>query len=161
MLNNICCWAPGRASSLGPHGWQHTMLPCPSLFPGVCSNLCALNQWHIFKLFPPNLKLRPGKSNGAVRTVEGEEIRKCLGIQVPSPHFRVCSLGAFFRVAFRQVLTCMTGTGCRSHKELWESRTGYITRGILWQMKRRDSSFKTMNHFKIVAVEHEIKHDFP
>ena len=128
ILNNIyiyilhICWTtyvvghPVVPSSLGPHGWHHTMLPCPSLFPGVCSNLCALNQWHIFKLFPPNLKLRPGKSNGAVRTVEGEEIRKCLGIQVPSPHFRVCSLGAFFRVAFRQVLTCMTGTGCRSHK---------------------------------------------
>ena len=31
--------------SLQPHGLQHARLPCPSLFSGVCSNSCALNQW--------------------------------------------------------------------------------------------------------------------
>ena len=31
--------------SLQPHGLQHTRLPCPSLSPRVCSNLCPLNQW--------------------------------------------------------------------------------------------------------------------
>ena len=30
---------------LGPHGLQHTRLPCPSLSPGVCSNWCPLSQW--------------------------------------------------------------------------------------------------------------------
>ena len=33
------------SNSLQPHGLQHTMLPCPSLFPGVCSNPCPLSQW--------------------------------------------------------------------------------------------------------------------
>ena len=32
-------------SWLWPHGLQHTRLLCPSLFPGVCSNSCPLNQW--------------------------------------------------------------------------------------------------------------------
>ena len=30
---------------LRPHGLQHTRLPCPSLFPRVCSNSCSLSQW--------------------------------------------------------------------------------------------------------------------
>ena len=33
------------SDSLQLHGLQHTMLPCPSLFPGVCSNPCPLSQW--------------------------------------------------------------------------------------------------------------------
>ena len=32
-------------SSLHPHGLQHARLPSPSLFPGVCSNLCPLSWW--------------------------------------------------------------------------------------------------------------------
>ena len=31
-------------NSLRPHG-QHARLPCPSLSPGVCSNLCLMSQW--------------------------------------------------------------------------------------------------------------------
>ena len=31
--------------SLPPRGLQHTRLPCPSPFPGVCSNSCPLSQW--------------------------------------------------------------------------------------------------------------------
>ena len=31
-------------NSLRPHG-QHARLPCPSLSPGVCSNLCLLSRW--------------------------------------------------------------------------------------------------------------------
>ena len=27
------------------HGLQHPRLPCPSLFPRVCSNSCLLSQW--------------------------------------------------------------------------------------------------------------------
>ena len=30
---------------LWPHGLQHTTFPCPSLFPGVCSNTCPLSWW--------------------------------------------------------------------------------------------------------------------
>ena len=30
---------------LQPHGLQHTRLPCPSLFPGVCLNSCPLSRW--------------------------------------------------------------------------------------------------------------------
>ena len=31
------------SSSLWPHGLQHIRLPCPSLFPGICSNSCTLS----------------------------------------------------------------------------------------------------------------------
>ena len=31
--------------SLGPHGLQHTRLPCPSPAPGVCSNSSTSSQW--------------------------------------------------------------------------------------------------------------------
>ena len=31
--------------SLQPHGLWHTKLPCPSLYPWVCSNSCSLSQW--------------------------------------------------------------------------------------------------------------------
>ena len=33
------------SDSLWPHGLQHARLPCPSLSPGVCSNLCPLSGW--------------------------------------------------------------------------------------------------------------------
>ena len=32
------------SKSLRAHGLQHTRLPCPSLFSGVCSNSCPLSQ---------------------------------------------------------------------------------------------------------------------
>ena len=32
-------------NSLRPHRLQHIRLPCPSLSPGVCSNLCPSSQW--------------------------------------------------------------------------------------------------------------------
>ena len=38
-----CCWV--MSYSLGPHGLQHTKLPCPSSTPGACSNSCPLSQW--------------------------------------------------------------------------------------------------------------------
>ena len=31
--------------SLQPQGLQHSSLPCPSLFPRVCSNSCPLSRW--------------------------------------------------------------------------------------------------------------------
>ena len=33
------------SNSLQPQGLQHTRLPCPSSFPGVCSNSCPSSQW--------------------------------------------------------------------------------------------------------------------
>jgi len=33
------------SDSLGAHGLQHSMFPCPSLSPGVGSNSCSLNWW--------------------------------------------------------------------------------------------------------------------
>ena len=33
------------SDSLRPHGLQHARLPCPSLTPRACSNLCPLNGW--------------------------------------------------------------------------------------------------------------------
>ena len=33
------------SDSLQPHELQHTRIPCPLLFPGVCSSSCPLNQW--------------------------------------------------------------------------------------------------------------------
>ena len=33
------------SDSLHPHELQHSRLPCPSLSPGVCSNLCPLSWW--------------------------------------------------------------------------------------------------------------------
>ena len=33
------------ASFVTPHELQHTTLPCPSLYPGACSNTCPLSWW--------------------------------------------------------------------------------------------------------------------
>ena len=33
------------SNSLWPHGLQHARLPCPSLTPGTCANLCPSSQW--------------------------------------------------------------------------------------------------------------------
>ena len=33
------------SNTLGPHGLQHTRLPCPSATPRDCSNSCPSSQW--------------------------------------------------------------------------------------------------------------------
>ena len=33
------------SDSLWPHGLQHTSIPCPSLFPRVCSDSCPSSRW--------------------------------------------------------------------------------------------------------------------
>ena len=43
LLLLFCCSVV--SDSLQPHRLQHTRLPCPSLFPGVCSNSCPLSRW--------------------------------------------------------------------------------------------------------------------
>ena len=44
-LLNTCCLCLVVSDSLWPCGLQHSRLPCHSLSPGVCSNLCPLSQW--------------------------------------------------------------------------------------------------------------------
>ena len=34
----------GRSDTLRPHGLHHARLPCPSPFPGACSNSCPLSR---------------------------------------------------------------------------------------------------------------------
>ena len=36
---------PVVSDSLRPHGLQHARLPCPSPYPGPCSNSCPLSPW--------------------------------------------------------------------------------------------------------------------
>ena len=43
------CFFVAKPNSLQPQGLQHTRLPCPSLFPRVCSNSCD-----IVSMMPPN-----------------------------------------------------------------------------------------------------------
>ena len=40
-----CCSVTARSNSLWSHELQHARLPCPSLYPRVCSNSCPLSWW--------------------------------------------------------------------------------------------------------------------
>ena len=40
-----CCSVTKSYWTLQPHGLQHSRLPCPSLFPRVCSDSCQLSPW--------------------------------------------------------------------------------------------------------------------
>ena len=42
---SCCCLVVKLCPTLQPHGLQYARLPCPSLSPWVCSNLCSLSQW--------------------------------------------------------------------------------------------------------------------
>ena len=50
------------SNSLQLHGLQDTRLPCPSLSPGVCSNLCLLSRWCIQPSHPLSLLSPPAFS---------------------------------------------------------------------------------------------------
>ena len=43
-LKGVVVQSLSVSDSLQPHGLQHARPPCPSLSPGVCSNLCPLSQ---------------------------------------------------------------------------------------------------------------------
>ena len=43
--NTHYCSVAKSCANLGPHGLQHTRLPCPSPSPRVCSDSCPLSQW--------------------------------------------------------------------------------------------------------------------
>ena len=66
------------SDSLGPHGQQHTRLPCPTLSPGVCSNSCPWSHWCHPTISPsvtpsppapnlPQLRVLPSKSALCIR----------------------------------------------------------------------------------------------
>ena len=40
-----CCWVAESCLTVQPHGLKHAGRPCPSLFPGVCTNSCPLSWW--------------------------------------------------------------------------------------------------------------------
>ena len=40
-----CCSVAKLCPTLQPSGPQHTRLPCPSVFPKVCSESCRLSRW--------------------------------------------------------------------------------------------------------------------
>ena len=40
-----CCSVTQLCLILQPHGLEHTRLPCPSLYPRLCSNSCPLSRW--------------------------------------------------------------------------------------------------------------------
>ena len=44
---------------LGPHGLQHTRLPCPSLSPRTSSNLCPFSWWYHTTLLPSSIPFFP------------------------------------------------------------------------------------------------------
>ena len=44
-MHICCCSVIKLCPTLQPHGLQHPRLPCPSLFPRVCSNSCPLCRW--------------------------------------------------------------------------------------------------------------------
>ena len=58
VLNDIQSLSHVRV--FAPHGPQHSRLPCPSLSPWVCSNLCPLSQWCHLK-FRASVKGRSGQ----------------------------------------------------------------------------------------------------
>ena len=63
LLSLFSC--PTMPNSLWPHGLQHIRLPCPSLSPRVCSNLCPLSWWyHPITLPPFPLALNLSKHKG-------------------------------------------------------------------------------------------------
>ena len=45
MQSSVQFSSVAQSDSLGPHGLQHTRLPCPLPTPGACSNSCQLSQW--------------------------------------------------------------------------------------------------------------------
>ena len=52
FVKKVCPWKSSIkeccsvvSNSLWLHGLQHTRLPCPSLFPEVCSDSCPWSQW--------------------------------------------------------------------------------------------------------------------
>ena len=60
---------PVKSDSLGPHGQQHTRLPCSSLTPGACSNSCPWSRWCLptisYSVIPFSSRLQSFPASGS------------------------------------------------------------------------------------------------
>ena len=87
--------------SLGPHGLQHSRLPCPSLSPGICSNSCSLKQWchptsHPLLSPSPPAALNVSQHQGLFQWVGSpHQVAKVLELQLQHQSFQ-----CVFRVDF-------------------------------------------------------------
>ena len=90
-------------SSQPAYRLQHSRLPCPSLYPGVCSNSCPLCQWchsTIFLLLPASLPaLNPSQHQGLFQWVRSSyQVAKELELQLQHQFFQWIFRVIFFRI---------------------------------------------------------------
>ena len=76
------------SNSLQPHGLQHARLPCPSLSPGVCSNLGNVIQLShpLSSLSPPAFNL--SQYQGLFQWVSSSQVDKALELQLQNQSFQ-------------------------------------------------------------------------
>ena len=60
------------SDSLWPHGLQHNRLPCPSLSPGACSNLCPTSRWCHPTISSPAVPSPPASIFPSIRVFSNE-----------------------------------------------------------------------------------------
>ena len=78
---------------LWPHGLQHARLPCPSLFPRVCSNSCPLSQWCYLTMsssvIPFSSCPQPFPASGSFQWVSSsDQMAKVLELQLQHQSFQ-------------------------------------------------------------------------
>ena len=91
------------SNSLRPHGLQHARLPCPSLTPRVCSDLCPLSPWCIQPSHPLSspspIALNLSQHQGLFQWVgSSHQVAKVLELQ-----FKHQSFQWIFRVDFLRI----------------------------------------------------------
>ena len=91
------------SDSLWPHGLQHARLPCPSLFPGVCSDSCPLSWWCHLTIsssaaLPFSFAFNLSQHQGLFQRVSSShQVAKVLELQLQHQSFQ-----QIFRVDFLQ-----------------------------------------------------------
>ena len=80
------------SDSLRPHGLKHARLPCPSPYPGACSNPCPLNQWcHptiSSSVVPVSTTLNLSQHQGLFKSVSSlHQVAKVLELQLQHQSF--------------------------------------------------------------------------
>ena len=80
---------------LQSYGLQHARLPCPSLFPGVCSNSCPLSPWCWERLFSRSVvsnSLWPPWIAALLSITNSQSLLKLMSIEsvMPSNHLILC-----------------------------------------------------------------------
>ena len=86
------------SNSLQPYGLQHIRLPCPTLFPGVCSNSCPLSQWCHPTISSSVTPFSSGVTTGGLSLKElvyFMQIIKFTGLQLIAEFPCVCMLSHF------------------------------------------------------------------